>query len=147
MFSRAAQNRKSVFIVSFLLKSMIKPSPCTFFTHPLTHPLSNIPIHPHTHPSTRSPIHSLTYPSTYSSLQEHSDDDTDDVDSNPLGRLAPAWLPDNTVSMCQLCSIRFTVTRRRHHCRACGMVSKLVWDMFYLLMYLIMETVFWNVAL
>ena len=40
----------------------------------------------------------------------------------PLGHLAPPWLPDSAVSMCQLCSVQFTVTRRRHHCRACGQV-------------------------
>eukprot|EP00731_Ephydatia_muelleri_P001734 Em0001g1734a len=39
-----------------------------------------------------------------------------------LGHLAPAWLPDNSVSMCQLCSVHFTLTKRRHHCRACGMI-------------------------
>ena len=43
----------------------------------------------------------------------------------PLGHLAPPWLPDSAVSMCQLCSVQFTVTRRRHHCRACGQVSSL----------------------
>lgn len=39
-----------------------------------------------------------------------------------LGQFAPAWLPDSAVSMCQLCSVHFTWTRRRHHCRACGMI-------------------------
>lgn len=42
----------------------------------------------------------------------------------PLGSFAPPWLPDSSVSMCQLCSFNFTMTRRRHHCRACGMVRK-----------------------
>ena len=46
-----------------------------------------------------------------------------EVDDTPIGHLAPPWLPDSAVSMCQLCSVTFTVTRRRHHCRACGMVS------------------------
>ena len=40
-----------------------------------------------------------------------------------LGELAPAWLPDSCVSMCMTCTMRFTVTRRRHHCRGCGKVS------------------------
>lgn len=40
-----------------------------------------------------------------------------------LGNLAPPWLPDNCVSMCMMCSMRFTMTRRRHHCRGCGKVS------------------------
>lgn len=50
---------------------------------------------------------------------------SENTDAAPLGSLAPAWLPDSSVSMCQLCSFNFTMTRRRHHCRACGMVSYL----------------------
>ena len=50
----------------------------------------------------------------------------EETESVPLGHLAPPWLPDSAVSMCQLCSVQFTVTRRRHHCRACGMVSSLL---------------------
>ncbi|XP_013785067.1 uncharacterized protein LOC106469148 [Limulus polyphemus] len=39
-----------------------------------------------------------------------------------LGRRAPVWIPDARVTMCQLCTSEFTVTFRRHHCRACGKV-------------------------
>ena len=35
---------------------------------------------------------------------------------------APVWIPDKRVTMCQLCTAAFTVTFRRHHCRACGKV-------------------------
>ena len=40
-----------------------------------------------------------------------------------LGCRAPVWVPDARVSMCMLCTAEFTVTFRRHHCRACGKVS------------------------
>jgi hypothetical protein len=30
------------------------------------------------------------------------------------------WTADQSVSECELCSARFSFTRRRHHCRACG---------------------------
>ena len=53
-----------------------------------------------------------------------TDGETEGSETTDLGSLAPPWLPDSSVSMCQLCSIRFTVTRRRHHCRACGQVRK-----------------------
>lgn len=53
-------------------------------------------------------------------------DGGEESESVPLGHLAPPWLPDSAVSMCQLCSVQFTVTRRRHHCRACGQVSKTI---------------------
>jgi hypothetical protein len=34
-----------------------------------------------------------------------------------------AWIPDEASSICMQCSIRFTVTRRRHHCRLCGVLA------------------------
>ena len=39
-----------------------------------------------------------------------------------LGSKAPVWIPDVRVSMCMVCTDDFTVTNRRHHCRACGKV-------------------------
>lgn len=39
-----------------------------------------------------------------------------------LGHKAPLWIPDARVTMCMLCTCEFTVTWRRHHCRACGWV-------------------------
>lgn len=39
-----------------------------------------------------------------------------------LGREAPVWIQDKRVTMCQVCTAEFTVTFRRHHCRACGKV-------------------------
>jgi len=38
----------------------------------------------------------------------------------PLGSAAPVWVPDDRVTMCQVCSADFSFTCRRHHCRACG---------------------------
>ncbi|KAF8783031.1 FYVE like protein [Argiope bruennichi] len=49
----------------------------------------------------------------------NSEDDEGDF---VLGRKAPVWIPDARVTMCQLCTSEFTVTFRRHHCRACGKV-------------------------
>ncbi|XP_061658249.1 zinc finger FYVE domain-containing protein 16 isoform X2 [Syngnathoides biaculeatus] len=34
----------------------------------------------------------------------------------------PAWVPDSEAPVCMNCSQRFTFTKRRHHCRACGKV-------------------------
>ncbi|XP_042237454.1 FYVE, RhoGEF and PH domain-containing protein 6-like [Homarus americanus] len=39
-----------------------------------------------------------------------------------LGKQAPVWIPDYRVTMCQQCTAEFTLTFRRHHCRACGKV-------------------------
>lgn len=49
----------------------------------------------------------------YSSLTE---------DERLLGVLKPVWIPDEEAPHCMNCSQRFTVIRRRHHCRACGRV-------------------------
>ncbi|XP_005374540.1 PREDICTED: FYVE, RhoGEF and PH domain-containing protein 6 isoform X2 [Chinchilla lanigera] len=40
----------------------------------------------------------------------------------PLGSKAPIWVPDTRATMCMICTREFTLTWRRHHCRACGKV-------------------------
>lgn len=42
-----------------------------------------------------------------------------------LGKVAPVWVPDASAPRCMHCECRFTFTRRRHHCRACGKVTLL----------------------
>ncbi|CAN9508308.1 unnamed protein product [Ophioblennius macclurei] len=43
--------------------------------------------------------------------------------SEELGRRAPRWIRDNEVTLCMTCREPFNaLTRRRHHCRACGFV-------------------------
>ncbi|XP_043275653.1 zinc finger FYVE domain-containing protein 9 isoform X2 [Venturia canescens] len=39
-----------------------------------------------------------------------------------LGKQPPFWIPDNAALNCMLCEVKFTVIKRRHHCRACGKV-------------------------
>ncbi|CAL4214579.1 unnamed protein product [Meganyctiphanes norvegica] len=39
-----------------------------------------------------------------------------------VGKVAPFWIPDEDAPNCQECHLKFTVIRRRHHCRACGRV-------------------------
>ncbi|KAL6421333.1 hypothetical protein ACFW04_014782 [Cataglyphis niger] len=39
-----------------------------------------------------------------------------------LGKQPPFWVPDSDAPSCMLCDIKFTVLKRRHHCRACGKV-------------------------
>ena len=39
-----------------------------------------------------------------------------------VGDVAPVWIPDQRVTMCQTCSCEFSLVVRRHHCRACGRV-------------------------
>lgn len=40
-----------------------------------------------------------------------------------LGEVAPVWVPDSQAPACMKCGAKFTFTKRRHHCRACGKVS------------------------
>ncbi|XP_040566284.1 uncharacterized protein [Lepeophtheirus salmonis] len=49
-----------------------------------------------------------------------SDIDCDQLDV--VGNCAPVWIPDRRVTMCQNCTVEFSVLVRRHHCRACGKV-------------------------
>ncbi|XP_076375250.1 smad anchor for receptor activation isoform X2 [Megalopta genalis] len=39
-----------------------------------------------------------------------------------LGKQPPFWVPDSDAPSCMFCDVRFTVLKRRHHCRACGKV-------------------------
>uniref|UniRef100_A0A914HAF7 FYVE-type domain-containing protein n=1 Tax=Globodera rostochiensis TaxID=31243 RepID=A0A914HAF7_GLORO len=39
-----------------------------------------------------------------------------------LGKKRPFWIPDEDCLDCMLCSTRFSIVNRRHHCRACGRV-------------------------
>uniref|UniRef100_A0A4X2MDN9 FYVE, RhoGEF and PH domain containing 6 n=1 Tax=Vombatus ursinus TaxID=29139 RepID=A0A4X2MDN9_VOMUR len=52
--------------------------------------------------------------------------DETDVDKkeemSPLGSKAPIWIPDIRATMCMVCTSEFTLTWRRHHCRACGKI-------------------------
>uniref|UniRef100_A0A8D3AJ92 FYVE-type domain-containing protein n=1 Tax=Scophthalmus maximus TaxID=52904 RepID=A0A8D3AJ92_SCOMX len=43
------------------------------------------------------------------------------TDHTPSDR-QPAWVPDSEAPNCMNCYQRFTFTKRRHHCRACGKV-------------------------
>lgn len=43
--------------------------------------------------------------------------------SSALGDVAPVWVPDSQAPVCMKCDVKFTFTKRRHHCRACGKVS------------------------
>uniref|UniRef100_A0ACB8FP08 FYVE, RhoGEF and PH domain-containing protein 6 n=1 Tax=Sphaerodactylus townsendi TaxID=933632 RepID=A0ACB8FP08_9SAUR len=52
---------------------------------------------------------------------EEADPEKEDEDS-PLGSKAPIWIPDTRVTMCMICTSEFTLTWRRHHCRACGKI-------------------------
>lgn len=42
--------------------------------------------------------------------------------SELLGKRAPLWIPDADTISCMHCDTKFTVIKRRHHCRACGLV-------------------------
>lgn len=91
-------------------------------------PVSSIHVHVHVHVTynvhaNKNALVQVHVNCTFS-LPQDSIDGVQDGNSNEgtLGMFAPPWLPDSSVSMCQLCGIHFTVTRRRHHCRACGMV-------------------------
>ncbi|XP_062259758.1 zinc finger FYVE domain-containing protein 9 isoform X1 [Platichthys flesus] len=42
--------------------------------------------------------------------------------ASSLGEVAPVWVPDSQAPVCMKCDIKFTFTKRRHHCRACGKV-------------------------
>ncbi|XP_011058653.1 PREDICTED: uncharacterized protein LOC105148558 [Acromyrmex echinatior] len=75
--------------------------------------------------------------STAPEVPEHSEIDVVDEDrgassdvsdnslvecNTVLGKQPPFWIPDSDAPSCMLCDVKFTVLKRRHHCRACGKV-------------------------
>ena len=44
------------------------------------------------------------------------------MNETDLGKIAPVWVRDDAVTMCMACTTAFRTLRRRHHCRACGMI-------------------------
>ncbi|XP_036385443.1 zinc finger FYVE domain-containing protein 16 [Megalops cyprinoides] len=43
-------------------------------------------------------------------------------EADSLGSRQPPWVPDSEAPNCMNCLQKFTFTKRRHHCRACGKV-------------------------
>lgn len=39
-----------------------------------------------------------------------------------LGRVPPYWIPDTMTNQCMQCDAKFSMIKRRHHCRACGLL-------------------------
>ena len=39
-----------------------------------------------------------------------------------LGRVPPYWIPDEMTNQCMQCDLKFSLIKRRHHCRACGLL-------------------------
>ncbi|XP_030624166.1 zinc finger FYVE domain-containing protein 16 [Chanos chanos] len=49
-------------------------------------------------------------------------DELSGMEGSTLGSRQPAWVPDSEAPNCMKCGQKFTFTKRRHHCRACGKV-------------------------
>ncbi|XP_036424312.1 FYVE, RhoGEF and PH domain-containing protein 6-like isoform X2 [Colossoma macropomum] len=60
---------------------------------------------------------------SFSSTKSQEEGDKEGLDTAAqLGSKAPIWIPDLRATMCLICTCEFTLTWRRHHCRACGKV-------------------------
>ncbi|KAL7885616.1 hypothetical protein AOLI_G00059110 [Acnodon oligacanthus] len=60
---------------------------------------------------------------SFSSTKCQEEGDKEGLDTAAqLGSKAPIWIPDLRATMCLICTCEFSLTWRRHHCRACGKV-------------------------
>lgn len=57
------------------------------------------------------------------SINESNSSLTGSLTSAPdLGRVPPYWIPDEMTNQCMQCDTKFSLMKRRHHCRACGLL-------------------------
>ncbi|XP_069620825.1 FYVE, RhoGEF and PH domain-containing protein 6 isoform X1 [Ranitomeya imitator] len=59
---------------------------------------------------------------TFNPAKSLEETDSEEGGDNSLGSKAPIWIPDGRATMCMMCTSEFTLTWRRHHCRACGKI-------------------------
>lgn len=55
-----------------------------------------------------------------SSLANPNETSSSDLIAGQLGKVAPYWVPDNMTNNCMQCDTKFSLIKRRHHCRSCG---------------------------
>ncbi|KAL7982536.1 hypothetical protein Chor_010134 [Crotalus horridus] len=59
---------------------------------------------------------------TFNPTKSLEETDQEEEEERPIGSKAPIWIPDTRATMCMICTSEFTLTWRRHHCRACGKI-------------------------
>lgn len=57
-----------------------------------------------------------------SSIQDMRDEENFLEEIVYISSARPIWQPDSHALVCSACQVRFSFTRRRHHCRACGKI-------------------------
>ncbi|XP_042562594.1 zinc finger FYVE domain-containing protein 16-like isoform X2 [Clupea harengus] len=62
------------------------------------------------------------YPGRTTGEGAASPDQAGHSEEGGLGSSQPSWVPDSEAPTCMNCAQKFTFTKRRHHCRACGKV-------------------------
>ena len=69
--------------------------------------------------------------------QHQQTQQSETMSHSQLGMVAPIWVPDSDAPNCMQCEARFTFTKRRHHCRACGKVLHIIiiLDIYYNVIY------------
>lgn len=88
-----------------------------------------------TRPADHTPDSQVSFNSNYIDIESNFEGGSSFVTANKdslpenirkeglvLGQKQPTWVPDSEAPNCMNCKVKFTFTKRRHHCRACGKV-------------------------
>lgn len=127
---------KQLFSVPSRIRSSKEPNKLDVPNMPESEPSITSTFDPTTHITDSTTDPQVSFNSNYIDIESNFEGASSIVTSNEeslpantckeglvLGHKQPTWVPDSEAPNCMNCQVKFTFTKRRHHCRACGKVS------------------------
>ncbi|KAM7149463.1 zinc finger FYVE domain-containing protein 16 isoform 1-T2 [Molossus nigricans] len=126
---------KQLFSLPSRVRSSKEPNKPDVSNVPESEPSITNTIAPSTYTTDSATDPQVSFNSNYIDIESNSEGGSNLVTANEgtlplntckeglvLGQKQPTWVPDSEAPNCMNCQVKFTFTKRRHHCRACGKV-------------------------